>query len=588
MNPLSAAAPGSDAGKPPASGPSAAGSRIGLLGPAWRAVFRGLRTRHRWLLPVLALGGVLLLAIIHFASWRFLLHVTKVPFVGPLLMGKLLEMLLMALVMMLLFSSVIASFSIFFLDDELGLLFSTPVSVHRVFWSRFARIGFESSWMSLVFFLPVFFAFVRLMRGDIISYVLVAVVVLVYLILPNLVGACLSLMLARFFPIRQMRKVFQFLGMVVLVGIVFFFRAMEPEKLLNPGQFERISGYILSLDAPFLSWFPSTWAKDGIIALAQGNHWLAADALSPLLGVVLAVALLVGWLGRRHYLPAWQSSLEAVDNQVRGLELLRSLLLVPLRWCSRDFRVIADKEITTVLRDPAMFSQMFMMGAILAVYYYNLRILPLKELSSLFPGATIQEEIYMWNNGFVGFILAALAMRFVFPSLSLEGRAFWATRVAPIRPSRLLWVKFTLYLVPMTVIGFALFYLGKEAFGVTSGFLVGVSALNTVLMSLVITALAIGLGAIHARFDSDNPLKIAGSVGGLVFMLLAGIFVILMMACEIYPLWRFFVFRYHDHVSGMAQRLLLTSSVMLLVLTGIWVMFPLWLGSEAIDRYEPG
>ncbi len=567
--------------------PAPVNLHFGLLAPAWLGLTRGITRRHPRLLSLLILAGMALMTVGYWASFRFLRHILKAPLVGEMLVGRLLEMILLSMFFMIFFSSIIAAFSVFFLDDELHLLFTTPCSTARIFWSRFLRVVIESSWMAMAFFLPIFYGFLSALKSSWHGFVLLPPLLMIFITLPNLLGAALSLTLARFFPIRQTKKVFQFLGMVVLVGIIFLFRVLEIEKLLNPSHFERVSNYIFMLQTPILDYFPSAWLKAGIEAIARGDYPLAATQLWPMFAIAVFAGLLMTWLAQRHYLYGWQSALEAVDNQVRSLELIRSVLIFPLRLTSRDFRVIAEKEITTVLRDPAMLSQVFMMCAILAVYYYNLRILPLRDLSSLLPGATIHEEIYMWNNGFVGFILAALAMRFVFPSMSLEGRAFWVTRTAPIRPSRLMWVKFLLYVIPMTIIGMSLFVLGRAAFGVTSPFLVGLSCLNTLLMALVITALAIGVGALHARYDSDNPLRIAGSFGGLVFMLLSGIYVVLMLFCEIYPLWRYFVFRYYDFISPLAWNLIGASVVLLLMFTLAWILIPLRLGARSIDRYEP-
>jgi hypothetical protein len=79
-----------------------------------------------------------------------------------------------------------------------------------------------------------------------------------------------------------------------------------------------------------------------------------------------------------------------------------------------------EKEITIFLRDPAIFSQIFMMAAIVFVYGYNLAILPLKDLPSLYSGE-INDSMVYFNGPFIGFILAAISMRFVFPSISLKG-----------------------------------------------------------------------------------------------------------------------------------------------------------------------
>ena len=41
------------------------------------------------------------------------------------------------------------------------------------------------------------------------------------------------------------------------------------------------------------------------------------------------------------------------------------------------------------------------------------------------------------NLGLAGFVMATVAVRFVFPAVSAEGAAFWIIRTAPISLSRL-------------------------------------------------------------------------------------------------------------------------------------------------------
>ena len=49
-------------------------------------------------------------------------------------------------------------------------------------------------------------------------------------------------------------------------------------------------------------------------------------------------------------------------------------------------------------------------------------------------------------------------------------------------------------------------------------------------MSLALAGLATGLGARYPRFAADNPQQVAGSYGGIAFMILAVLFVLVMIA----------------------------------------------------------
>ncbi|MBI3039470.1 hypothetical protein HYY75_10590, partial [bacterium] len=275
-----------------------------------------------------------------------------------------------------------------------------------------------------------------------------------------------------------------------------------------------------------------------------------------------------------------------MENQVLGLEWFRNVVIFPFRFFSRDFRVVAEKEVTNFVRDPALFAQIFMIGAIIFVYFFNLKVMPLKDIPTLYSGE-INDSMVYFNGPFIGFILSAMCMRFVYPSISLEGRAFWAVKASPMNPSRLISIKYFLYLWPTLVVGLILCLVSNSVFRVTQPIIMWVSYLNVILMAIVISALAVGVGAIYSRFDIDNPLKIAGSFGGFVFMIFCSIYIVNLLAFEAYPAWRLYLFRFYPKVNGLDIFLLMLSFLSLLVCSAFWALIPLWKGMEKIKRYEP-
>ncbi len=501
-----------------------------LVGPAIKKLRRVFSTRNRKVLYSLLLGSLILAGAIYYGLFRFLDYVGRAPMlgetlgpiVGSLLVSKLLEMLLMTVFFMILFSSVIAALSSLFLTDELTVLMSSPTSIGAIFRSRLILMTVESSWMVLIFFMPALLAFATALKANWIAYFIFPGFMFIFVLLPNLTGAIAALLLASFFPVRQMKKVFQFLSILVLTGLIFFLRSLEAEKLLNPSYFKDVSQYLLSLQLPLLQYSPSTWLHQASMTLFRNNTGEAIWQFMPLFLVTATCFIIVNIMALKVYRYSWQKSMEAVDNQVRSLEWVRCAITWPFRFFKPDFRVIASKEITIFMRDPAIFSQIFMMAAIIFVYGYNLSILPLKDIPTLYSGE-INDTLVFLNGPFIGFIIASIGMRFVFPSISMEGRAFWAVKSSPVNPRRILQIKFIVYLVPMLLLGVILCAVTNSVFQVSHPVLFWLSYINVILITLVITSLAIGVGAIYADFAADSPLKIAGSYGGFVYMILSGL-----------------------------------------------------------------
>jgi ABC-2 type transport system permease protein len=128
-------------------------------------------------------------------------------------------------------------------------------------------------------------------------------------------------------------------------------------------------------------------------------------------------------------------------------------------------------------------------------------------------------------------VLAAIAARFIFPAVSLEGRQMWLLRSSPLDLRALLWSKYCVGTVPLLVLALLLT-------GVTnvllkaSPFMMAVSLTAIFALTLAIGAMALGFGALYPQFETENAAQIPTSFGGLVFMmatvaLLAAVIVLL-------------------------------------------------------------
>lgn len=61
------------------------------------------------------------------------------------------------------------------------------------------------------------------------------------------------------------------------------------------------------------------------------------------------------------------------------------------------------------------------------------------------------------------------------------------------------------------------------------------SAVAIVFMAFALVGLATGLGARYPRFAADNPSQVAGSYGGVAFMIVAVLFILVMIALLGWP-----------------------------------------------------
>ena len=129
--------------------------------------------------------------------------------------------------------------------------------------------------------------------------------------------------------------------------------------------------------------------------------------------------------------------------------------------------------------------------------------------------------------------MATVAVRFVFPAVSAEGASFWIIRTSPISMRDFLWSKFWTGLVPVLVLTEVLTIAANEFLGVDP-LLKVMAAVAIVFMSFALVGLATGLGARYPRFGADAS-QVAGSFGGVAFMIQAVLFIIVMIALVGWP-----------------------------------------------------
>jgi ABC-2 type transport system permease protein len=133
-------------------------------------------------------------------------------------------------------------------------------------------------------------------------------------------------------------------------------------------------------------------------------------------------------------------------------------------------------------------------------------------------------------------------VRFLYPAVSLEGRAFWVVQSAPLPLRKVWWSKFWSGPPPLAVLGVLLLVLGNRALGV-GAVTMAISVITLLLMTLAIAALGLCLGSIYPQFEYENAAKIPSSFGGVVYMILAVLLTGTNVALEAWPLWRVLLVR---------------------------------------------
>ena len=492
----------------------AAGLRL-LLRPKLLSAWRRSASGHS------RLGRAALVFVIGLAAWplvylafyRLLSALRVVEEVGPLLASKILGVGFLVFFGILLLSNLIAALSSFFLSRDLPYLQTTPVDWLSLYAARLAETLVSSSWMVLLMLVPILAAYDRVFGGGIAFYGLALIVIIPFLVIPAAVGSAGTLILVRVFPARRSKDILGIISMAAVALLVLGLRILRPERLVNPEAYRNLVDFLAALRSPSSQWLPSQWSAD----LLFGNVSGATDLFLLVLLWTTAGALVVvgAWLHRSMYGTCFTKAQEGAENRIQKnlAWVWFERMLAPLGLVRRE---LVLKDIRVFFRDTTQWSQLIILAVLVVVYVYNIRVLPIRGESAV-TGYLVTIIVFL-NLALAGFVLAAIAARFVFPAISLEGRTLWLLRSSPVTARDLLWSKFVVGVVPLAVLALLLTGLTNLFLGVSAGLLV-LSLLSILCISLAFTSQGLAWGVYYPEFESENAAQIPTSVGGLLFML---------------------------------------------------------------------
>jgi len=457
------------------------------------------------------------------------------PFFALGLLRNVLALAFVAAVAILFSSAMTVAIGAFFTDLDLETYHAAPISKARIVATRWGKTFAQSATIILVFTIPIFIAFARQYQLAARFYAEALLNLTLLLTLPVTLGSLVIIALVRYFPVQRVHQIVASIAMLVLTVAVIGFRMSKPERFFMPISTDDLARVLQTIELPSIERYPGTALADLMVARAEGRP----SAPVSMRIVILAVALFAAFLAitTRIYFRAFVRARESMAPAALGASAFARISDRLLARLDAPMRAMLSKEIRTLSRDVAQWSQLFLMAALMFIYLYNIRMLPL--------GGDARATIVSYANlGMAGFIIAAICLRFAYPSISSEGKAFWMLQSAPISYRRLLASKVLVYTIPLTALALILTAFANVLLNATAAVwfftLIGGSLLAVTLVSL-----GVGMGALAPNFNAENPLQVGLSLGGFGYMAAALAYVaavMLLMARPIvqYMFWRVF------------------------------------------------
>jgi ABC-2 type transport system permease protein len=341
--------------------------------------------------------------------------------------------------------------------------------------------------------------------------------------------------------------------------------------------------YLSAMETPSSTLLPSSWSAEILAGALFKRETDQGFFFALLASYALFLPLAASWVSGAVYLTGWSKAQESRQGRRRWDRLDRTLA-----WLTRPFpeivRAIMSKDIKTFMRDTTQWSQLFLLAALIVVYLFNFKVLPLER--SPMPAGTIRMIVSFANLALAGFVLSAVAVRFAFPAVSLEGRAFWILQTAPIPLGAALWSKFWLNFVPLLLLGELLVFASNLLLRVPAWMML-LSLATIFLMTFGISAIGVGVGALYPKFDYDNAAEIPTSFGGALCMIFSIAFIGLCVMIEAWPIYLLAMEGFRPgRLSVPPLWVIAPSLAVLAVLTIAAVAVPLRLGLKHLEQLK--
>jgi ABC-2 type transport system permease protein len=321
---------------------------------------------------------------------------------------------------------------------------------------------------------------------------------------------------------------------------------------------------------------PSKWISEGIISVATFEWKRGLMYLLLLVSTSSMVCVVLEWMGGRIFLRGWERSEGGSSSSTlpaRAYERISSLL----GFLPCDIRAMVAKDVACFVRNPVQWSQVVIFFGLLAVYFVNIRSFNYH----LWPEKW-RNIIACMNIFSVSAVVCSLASRFIYPQLSLEGHGFWIIGLAPTTPVRIVLAKFALAFVSLLPVSTGLMLLSSIMLDVSLEMRL-TSIVLACAISLAVSGMSTGFGAIFLDLKQRNPTAIVSGFGGTLNLVLNLAF----MLITIIPFAFIFYHYAMRHFSRVSFRYFMTgASAGLVVLTLIVTVVPLWLGIRSLKHRE--
>ncbi|MCX7984173.1 MAG: hypothetical protein N3A63_04660 [Bacteroidetes bacterium] len=502
------------------------------------------------------LGSALMYGTFAYVAFRFAYVITDLiitqTHVGVYLYHQFISILLFVFFVAVNLGNIIVAYATLYKSPEVGYLMTKPLPHATVFLLKFFDNFFYSSTTLFLMGFAVLLGYGSFFGHSWQFYVST----MLFVFLPfMLLAACFAVIIlmvvmkvtARF----GFRTVMAGLFLLYFVFIFLFFRVMNPIKLVEQIQFTypHIDEYLAGLSFGFLDYLPNALVARYLYYSALQNFEYAIPYGGVLFSFTVIMVLVLYSIGKKYYYKSWLVSL-AIQPSTRPLYGRKRYQWFDFRRNSvlqQQTEVLLKKEFLLFFREPSQWIHALVMIVLVGIF-----VISTSQLNLSLKAPTMQLLTYMSLFAFSGFMVTSLALRFIFPTVELEGKALWTIRTAPLHMRKWVVVKLLYWIIFIIAIGELIAVATHIPFLRArlepQPLLLWIGTFTTFWVAVTAVFTHFGFGAYFARYTEKNPIRAASTQGATLTFLGMMLYLIAIVLTVLIPLSGYFQALYRKHL----------------------------------------
>lgn len=451
------------------------------------------------------------------------------------------------------------------------LLFAAPVRPRAVVAAKLLDATVSNSLQFMVIGLPAIAACGSALELSIGGWLALALVVVLFVLLPTLATTLALLISLSVLGIRRVRGAITATNGVMAAAVCLTLVAQAGRVRLQPS-FREALRPVMVPPSPLARYGPSGWLASVLVHLSRGEIAVGLLRLAEMSGAVALLYLACLWLGNRLLSAAALSEEETAVGDARAMRgEMRSYRSGLLRIFSAPMAALIAKDLRYILRDSILLSQLGMPVALFIVPF----LLAIQGTSG-FPEA--RSELPYWAAGMTGIIVFMQTSILSMSSIGLESRSFWLVRASPTGGRLLVGAKFAMSTLVSASVGIVLTALSTAVFHF-SLFAALVQCGILFLCCVALCGIGVGISAALPRFVYENPAHRVSAWAMILGFVVSTAYVTFTGTLAVTIWWL------ADQWTTEAMWIYAMGGALFLLLTLFVTLIPLMIGARRIETY---